>query len=186
MTRKRWSPTEAAHALSISDRHLRRLVSEGVLTPDKAGGFDPIPTLQAYLRHVTKDADGKAARTALARVETIRKRLLTRRQVGEMITREELTEFATDIWVRTLGAWNAAAAHLFHALTGVVDQREQYRIASLADDAGKSEINRLRDDLEARLKGLRRDLRDDDRIERLLVELATNAEGDHDDGGDDQ
>jgi len=42
--------------------------------------------------------------------------------------------------------------------------------------------NRLRDDLEARLKGLRRDLRDDDRVEKILTELATGDEHEH--GGD--
>ena len=187
MTRKRWTPTEAAHALFISDRHLRRLVSEHVLTPDKTGGFDPIPTMQGFIRHRQKDSAAKQARTALTEVETMRKRLLTRRQLGETVTIAELRDFVSaGVWGRALGAWNVCCSYLFYALRERLGDETQARvIASEAADAGLHEMHRLRDDLAAKLRDLRRDLRDDARIEGLMAELATGGQAEDREGDDD-
>ena len=188
MTKRAWTPTETAAALGISDRHVRRLVSEHVLTPGKAG-FDPIPTLQAYLKHVTKDGEGRRARTELAQVETMRKRLLTRRHLGDMLTAKERATLDDALFEGTWSAWQLAAATFFAELGAIVglDHRERLRIANVADQAGKAELIRFRDSWRDQQKDVRAYLRDEERIERLVGELSATgerAEGNHGAGDD--
>ena len=174
MTKKRWTPTEAARELGITDRHLRRLAADGVVV-DKGGGFDPLPTLQGYLRHVTKDQAGRQARTELAQVETIRKKLLTRRQLGETMTHHEVREFVSqEIWVRHLSAWSKGCSYLYYVMRETFDGDDKRArvVTSQVADAVQHELNRLRDDLEQKLRDLRRDLRDDRRIDQLMNELS--------------
>lgn len=176
MPAKRWTPTECAAALRITDRHLRRLVADQVLAQHPAGGFDPVATCLAFIAHLQKDEDTKSARRELMQVEAQRKRIAMRRHLGELVTRDELTAFGTDIWVRTLGAWNASTSYLYYGLAGHVDEMTQRVIAGKAADGGLYEMNRLRADLEVKLKDMRRDLRDEERVEQLLSELAASQE----------
>ena len=171
MPAKRWSPSECAAALRISDRHVRRLVVDQVLAPTPAG-FDPVDTCLRFIQHLQKDEDTKSARRELMQVEAQRKRLTMRKHVGEMATRDELTGFSTDIWARTLGAWNCCMSHLYYGLAGHVDEKTQRAVASTVASYGLAELHRLRDDLEAKLKDMRRDLKDEGRVEQLLFELA--------------
>ena len=174
MPAKRWSPTECAAALRISDRHLRRLVADQVLAQTPTG-FDPVDTCLRFVQHLQKDEDTKSARRELMLVEAQRKRMQMRKHVGELVTRDELTEFGTDIWVRVLGCWNASTSHLYYGLAGLVDEMAQRAIAGKVADYGMAELHRLRDDLEAKLKDMRRDLKDEERVERLLADLAKQS-----------
>jgi hypothetical protein len=181
MTKRAWSATETAAALGISDRHLRRLIGEHVLAPGKAG-FDPIPTLQAFIRHLQRDSEAKRARAALAEVEAKRKALQLRRQLGQLVTLDELRDLAGELWSGIWSAWQISAA-TFYAHVGMVpgvDSRERLRISNICDQTGKAELIALRERWEAKLRGEKLSLQDQDRIDALIGTLSTGA----DDEGD--
>lgn len=178
----KWTQTEAAEHLHISTRQVRNLVTEGVLVPRADGSFDPLSAALAYLGHTQKDAAGKAARTALAQVETRRKELQVRRHLGQLVTLDELGRLSEDLWAGVWNAWNLATAN-FHAqvshLRGI-SEADVRRIAGSCDQLGKGELVALRERWAAKLRGERVALHDDRRIEALLAQLADGA----DDAGD--
>jgi len=184
MKRSGWSATETAEALNISDRNLRRLVTDRVLTHAKGGGFDPIPTCKAFIRHLTRDQDGKTARNELAKVQAARTRLTMQRQLGKLATHEELADLGDEFLTALWGAWTLAAAWFYRGLQGVVDRDTQLRIATEADECGKGEIRRLVDRWGVRLKGATVALTDPERIERLMTRLSNEHDNEADRAND--
>jgi hypothetical protein len=90
------------------------------------------------------------------------------------------------VWGRALGAWNVCISYLFYVLRERLGDETQARvICGEAADAGLHEMHRLREDLAAKLRDLRRDLRDDDRVEKIMAELATGGQAEDHEGGDD-
>lgn len=175
MAARRWNQTEAAAGLRISDRHLRRLVTDRVLTPDDAGKFDPIPTLQTFITYLQRDEQHKAARRELLLIDAQRKRLALRRSLGEMVTATERAERDADLWSAVWSVWAVAAASFYYEVRSIpsLPDLDALAIANRADQAGKSELIAMRKLWEQSLKDQRVQLRDDGRIERLLSDLAS-------------
>ncbi len=177
-TKRAWPLPKIAELLGISARHAFRLAAEDIL-PGKDGRYDPLECARAYIRHTSKDAEGRAARVELARVEARRKTLLMKRQLGELVTTKERAELDDAIFAGSWSAWQLAAATFFAELGTIVglDPRERLRISNVCDQTGKSELIRFRDNWRDTQRNVRTYLHDPERIERLVGELS--AAGEH-------
>jgi hypothetical protein len=192
-TKRAWPLPKIAELLGISARHAFRLAAEDIL-PGKDGRYDPLECARAYIRHTSKDAEGRAARVELARVEARRKTLLMKRQLGELLTTKERATLDDGIFEGSWAAWQLAAATFFAELGTIVglDPRERLRISNVCDQTGKSELIRFRDNWRDTQRNVRTYLHDPERIERLIGELSAageHAAGEHAEGkpdGDDQ
>ncbi len=74
---------------------------------------ETIPTLQAFIRHLQRDSEAKRARAALAEVEAKRKALQLRRQLGQLVTLDELRDLAGELWSGIWSAWQISAATFY-------------------------------------------------------------------------
>jgi len=178
MTTKKWPAAKTAEFLDISERHLHRLVAEGILPAAGAGGFDALAVVRAFLLHVKSDAEGRQARAALAKAQTLHRTVKTKSALGELVTLAELQSLSDDLWSGVWSAWTLAAAYFYEHIGYLpgVDADDQLRVAGHCDQAGKAQLIHLRDTWAARLRGERVRLRDDDRINALLGSI---AEDDH-------
>lgn len=180
MATKRRSTTEIASFLGITERHVRRLVVDGVLADD-GGGFDLLDTAKRYIAYVSKDHEGRKARAESARVEAMARRLKIEQHLGRLISTKELRGLGDELWGGVLQVWNLCASHLYHGLSGHIDERERLRVVGEIDQTAKAELHLLRERFAERLKGAKVELEDAGRIER---EMARLAGGDDDDDAD--
>ena len=92
MRKKRWGAPEIAELCGVSERHIHRLVGQGVLPGAGPDGFDPVAVAGAFIRHIGKDGESRQARVELAKVEAARKRLQLRRHLGHLFSPDEFVQ----------------------------------------------------------------------------------------------
>jgi hypothetical protein len=64
----------------------------------------------------------------------------------------------------------------YHGLPESIPEGDRRALVGRIDELGKGELRLLRERLDARLLGLREELADDGRVERLLERLAGDAD----------
>lgn len=178
MATKRRSTTEIASFLGITERHVRRLVVDGVLADD-GDGFDLLDTAKRYIAYVSKDYEGRKARAESARVEAMARRLKIEQHLGRLISTKELRGLGDELWSGVWQTWNLVASHLFHGLAGT-DDHERLRVVGAIDQTAKAELHLLRERFAERLKGVKVELEDAERIEREMARLAGGDDDDAD------
>lgn len=90
----RWSTKDKSEALDITERHVLRLMQEGVLPKSD----DPKQITRAYVRHLRESKGGKAdlieERTRLTRIQADRKELELKVAQGKLID----VDIAMSLW----------------------------------------------------------------------------------------
>lgn len=168
---------EMAALLQLSDRHLRRLSADGIL-PAADRGYDVVATLVAYLRHAKRDSEGRQARTELAKVESARKRLQLRRQLGHFFTPDEFIAASDRQFELQWHGWMRGGVHLHRELMLVLPSSEALRVAHTVDAGVKAWLIEARDAWRKRWLELRDAARDRERVDGLLRELTAPADDD--------
>jgi hypothetical protein len=177
-TKPAWTLTQIAELLGISERHAFRLVDEHILV-GAGSRYDPLDCAKQYIKHISKDAEGRKARTELARVEAKRKTLLMKRQLGQMLTPVEQQAIDEEFFGLVMAAFNKAMSEVYGALAihPALNHKERMLIAGTADQNGKAWLIEARNSWRQRLQKHRGDLRDPERVARLFSDLEAEAGG---------
>lgn len=97
---------DCADRLQLSERHFRRLATEGVFVAE-GREYDFWDTLQRYLRHLKTDHAGREARTEESRARAMRQRIQAHKLLGQLLSLDEQAEHDAELFATF---WNAAQA----------------------------------------------------------------------------
>ena len=172
MAQKLVDGEELAEALSCTSRTVRKLESDGIISREPAGGFDPLKCAVAVLRHRRADFEARAARAENVRHDSMLKALRIQRQLGRLIGADELRDLGAELWGGVWTMWTMLASLLYHSLPVTMSETERRVLTASIDTLAKGELHLLRDAFEQRLRGARAELTDEDRVERLMRKLA--------------
>lgn len=166
---------DTAALLGLSTKTLQKLTVQGIVPRELDGNYALAKAVPAYLRHRSADSEARQQRIAALKVQTAAATLRTRRQLGDLMSRGEAKVFAFHCEDVVRRLWSALAAGLFHRLRvaeGLGGEGPARVLMAELDGIAQDELAMLAERLRLMLDGLRGDLADDDRLDRLQAELA--------------
>lgn len=179
-TKKRLTQQELAAVLHVTDRTVRTLVERGHLPPaDPDGRHDELRALRAFVAHYGNNVEARAARIEILKLDAQSKRFEQRERAGKWLTEQEVEELVAKLWARVWWTWTRSMSHLFHRMTGMVPQREQYVLCTEIDEDVKAELIAMQGEMKTDLKAAIDETKSQQRIDALLDSMANEAEAKH-------